>query len=879
MKSTEDGGLGPDCNPLNFLHRDSICFAQPRPYVISLPGVEGFNDELARLYSSHENDALTELVEIKTKLRNASSEDFWESITEGLARLTRAQCAFVSKRILSDEQNLPVEMPLIGEPGSCLMATSLFFEDGKGHAQTTRNQRYHAYQCPCAFMRHDKVFIIPERFGDFVTNNPNTLPQSMESYIGLPLFAEGKCFAHFGVMWSHEGTANRKLGWGFIEMMLHAMEDMILQRLLTGESFPTNAIASSKLRQVIPHNAIATQQSLKPYARSLSHELRTPMQGVVGVLDVMYATLQEASEEQINPRMNKVFEQLKHNIETVQDSARRAVEAADNVVHAYDMNMGVPEDSDMEPSTPSLLHELSTGPDRDDRRPDIVIAGSDLPIAPRSHKRRRESVVWNEESPRKIRATDASSSANAHPRLASEMNDALRQHSRMTVPHLTAEPENLVTDAISELETQHVVVPGLRHANLSEILSYVVNDSLKVGGRPETTIARQDDFGETIEVRSIYGDHSEKVKIVEWLVDPSVPESILVDEKDLSKMISCVVLNAVKFTDEGRITIKARLSSSGKYVVIAVADTGPGIPENFLPSLFKAFSQEDNTRTRKTEGLGLGLLVAKGISRRLGGSLTCTRADTAGPLKGTEFEMRVPVIAVEHRPRSGSHSPALSRSHTPHASVDSSLGTVPSLSPERLASPDYFIPQPPPFRRSLSRQSMRDALNTPPPTTAPRHYQNHKVRRSNKRKQFDSDLARKHPLNFLVAEDNKINRTLLINMLHKMGYQNVYEAHDGTEAVRQMEIQRMPGAQIDMVLMDLWMPLMDGYEATEKIFNMPTSNGIHGKSPTILAVTADVTEDALERAWRVGMKGLMTKPYKLFDLEGLILEYCAVAAS
>ena len=84
-----------------------------------------------------------------------------------------------------------------------------------------------------------------------------------------------------------------------------------------------------------------------------------------------------------------------------------------------------------------------------------------------------------------------------------------------------------------------------------------------------------------------------------------------------------------------------------------------------------------------------------------------------------------------------------------------------------------------------------------------------------------------------------------------------------------MALQATNNGKIDVVLMDLWMPLMDGYEATEKILGM-SWNG----TPTVLAVTADVTDDALDRAAQVGMKGFMTKPYKLQDLQRLITEYC-----
>jgi len=107
-------------------------------------------------------------------------------------------------------------------------------------------------------------------------------------------------------------------------------------------------------------------------------------------------------------------------------------------------------------------------------------------------------------------------------------------------------------------------------------------------------------------------------------------------------------------------------------------------------------------------------------------------------------------------------------------------------------------------------------------------------------------------------------------MLSKFGYKTIHEAYDGAEAVRQMEQHRA----VDVVLMDLWMPFMDGYEATEKILGMPRVDGQAG--PTILAVTADVTDAALDRAAKVGMKGFMTKPFKLHDLQRLILSYCAV---
>lgn len=175
---------------------------------------------------------------------------------------------------------------------------------------------------------------------------------------------------------------------------------------------------------------------------------------------------------------------------------------------------------------------------------------------------------------------------------------------------------------------------------------------------------------------------------------------------------------------------------------------------------------------------------------------------------------------------------------------------------------------------------------------------------------FDRNLAQKYPLTFLVAEDNKINRKLLVNMLSKLGYKDVYEAFDGKEAVRVMSevLDSTTDAKeatngrkgstggkgiktkykpVDVILMDLWMPEMDGYEATEHIFEMVKkkeeqlegNNGLAKVDcgivcPTVLAVSADVTDEAISKATTTGMEGFMTKPYKLTDLQRLIEEFC-----
>lgn len=879
------------------MERRTICFPHQGTQFVLQHGDPGFKDEIGRLYAVEENNALEALIALKASLRHLSTDDFWAAMTEGMSKVLGAEICFIMKRVLVDDQESAVEMPPYGAPGSCMMAAALHYCANDGSKETYKSTKFHAYGCPCAYMRHDKVFLIPDRLNDFITNNPNQLPAPCEAYIAVPLFEEGKCFGHFGAMWSCEGAAQRKLSWAFIEMIMHSLEDVISQRFSEGANFIRKQPAVVDGSKVIPHDAVTLAQSLRPYAGSLSHELRTPMQGIVGMLDVMYATVQEAVLTQGDPRVRQVFEALKDNIEIVQDSSRRAVEAADNVVHAYDMDMSIPDAPPQLPeeSSESSLYQTVSNTER---RPEILVAGSNLPLC-RPNKRKREEAF--------ARSASNASSAKS-PRLGrpSESNCRCsestlyseKERSQKIEPSIANTPgmpdDVSLTANSTPAFANRIIAPGLRHTSLRELIQFVINDSLKVGGRPDSAFAQETELGEIIEVRTRGSDGSSGQKLIEWSIDPSVPTTMFVDEKDLTKLISCVVLNALKFTDqaEGRVAVSASMRNRGRYLLIKISDNGPGIPANFLPKLFKPFSQENASITRSSEGLGLGLMVAKGIARKLGGDLMCTHAETMGNTRGTEFEIKIPLQAGETISRASSpfaspmpRKAQLSKDTAQQQQVrpaPAAIGSPRGLSRalhEVVSAPSFFsqsmvmppvssnspTPTTPPSPRT---QCLSDDSTSPTsaPGAAPAPRTRYRKAVSSA-PSIDRDLASKYPLTFLVAEDNKINRKLLVSMLSKFGYKNVHEAHDGTEAVRQMSMHK---GEVDVVLMDLWMPLMDGYEATEKILNVEGT-----RRPTVLAVTADVTDGALGRAAEVGMKGYMTKPYKLVDLQRLIEEYCA----
>lgn len=430
--------------------------------------------------------------------------------------------------------------------------------------------------------------------------------------------------------------------------------------------------------------------------------------------------------------------------------------------------------------------------------------------------------------------------------------------------------------------SEHSTVPGLRHANLREVLQYVINDALKVGGRPDSAVAEATDTGERIEVRTRSSNGATHTKWIEWTVSSDVPETIVIDERDLAKMVSCVALNAIKFTQDGSITLKATLSAKGRYIVINIKDTGSGIPSAFLPNLFKPFSREDDSMTRQSEGLGLGLMVAKGIARKLGGDLFCLRSHVSGPARGSEFEMRVPLTPGEicSRPATpfGSPTPSMKSRmsldpEVPRLDLDRGLVTPPLNSDSFRNECDRPAPSTPAIVVDDASSPTNAGLATPRRTSSPPR--RHTARTLSLEKEaIPSNLGNQLPLNILVVDDNAINRRVLVSMLNRLGYKNITTAFNGNDAVETVRRNALGPAStvFDVVLMDLWMPLLDGFQATEVILSMPELE----TKPTVLAVSADITDAALDKAVKSGMKGFVTKPFVTRDIARLLRTYCTI---
>lgn len=298
-------------------NRPSLSIASTDMADVIQLGDPGFRASVQSAFVGPDSKALEQTFELKQKLRTAGASDFWRLLMEGISEIMGSQYVFVAKRMSYNDGDSVAEMPEFGEPGSWLTGLAFYFNDRKGKEGLRIDYKYQVFGCPCQWMKHDKVLLIPNGLTMLTPDNPNTaiLPVLPEAYLAVPLFHKGKCFAHMGAMWTADGLRERPpISWGMLEMFLHALEDQVTARVLEGEGLRPGAE-----NEVTPRRA-ATRQSLRPYARSLSHELRTPMQGVVGMLDVMHASILEATE--FGPsdpeNIHSMVESLKHNIEAAQ---------------------------------------------------------------------------------------------------------------------------------------------------------------------------------------------------------------------------------------------------------------------------------------------------------------------------------------------------------------------------------------------------------------------------------------------------------------------------------------------------------------------------------------------------------------------------------
>lgn len=262
---------------------------------------------------------------------------------------------------------------------------------------------------------------------------------------------------------------------------------------------------------------------------------------------------------------------------------------------------------------------------------------------------------------------------------------------------------------------------------------------------------------------------------------------IITDSTKMQEILSNLISNAIKYTSAGgKVTIDTRELPYDKegYTLIQtkVSDTGIGMSEEFLPSLFELFTRERNTTLSKIPGTGLGMAIVKNLVDLMNGSI-----EVESELgKGSTFTITIP---------------------------------------HKIANKDYT---------------------------------NRNIESSN---EFDIDFKGKR---ILLAEDNELNAEITTTILSEMGFE-VKAVEDGILCVNEM--QHQPANTYDLILMDIQMPNMDGYKATDCIrhLSQPEKANI-----PIIAMSANAFEEDKKKAFDVKMNDYITKPIDFQKMEEVL---------
>ena len=397
---------------------------------------------------------------------------------------------------------------------------------------------------------------------------------------------------------------------------------------------------------------------------------------------------------------------------------------------------------------------------------------------------------------------------------------------------------------------------------------------------------------------------------VVYVIDASVPQRIVGDEKRLRQILANVINNSVKFTERGEIIISVRKQSqSGEEceLLFSVKDTGIGIPGDKLQSIFEPFTQADSSVTRKYGGTGLGLVICSRMVGLMGGKIWAESKEGSG----SKFSFTVRVKVVPGPAPLLKTDPGLKGKRVlivddnetnleilsqecrlwgmiPHSTLSpmEALQWVQSDSPFDLAILDMQMPDMDGIELARKARALRDSISFPmillsswdltdARVKAHRDLFRAMVMKPLKISEFSSllksifgqvptaamasrsgsnagqGLSGEIPLSIMVAEDNLINQKLILRMLRSMGYEPVIVG-TGLEVLQTLE-----NSPADLIFMDVQMPDLDGLETTQRIREKYGKDG----KPRIVAMTAFALAGDREKCLQAGMDDYLSKPF------------------
>lgn len=400
-----------------------------------------------------------------------------------------------------------------------------------------------------------------------------------------------------------------------------------------------------------------------------------------------------------------------------------------------------------------------------------------------------------------------------------------------------------------------------------------------------------------------------------------VPRVMVGDYGRLRQVLLNLVGNAIKFTQQGEILVEAKLlglNETTASLEIAVADTGQGIASDQLDKIFDSFTQADGTSTRKVGGTGLGLTISRQIVEAMGGTIGVESA--LG--KGSKFSFRIELEALETedlKPMSlrglkilivddnetnrwvvreqlkrwdcdcdvaASGEQAIDMLRNKPAATYSAIimdmqmpGMDGSQTTAKIRKDLGFNDIPVILLSSLGffnsaedlQQQGFNAGVTKPARPGRLYNAICAAIEGSEQAQSAPDLPKSQARtsHVLLVEDNPVNRMVAEKVLFKLGF-SVETAADGSLAIPMVEKN-----EYEVVLMDIQMPNMDGYEATQAIRNLqdPTKRQI-----PIIAMTANAMDGDREKCLDAGMDDYVSKPFTQEQLRTVLEKWRRKAA-
>ncbi len=400
-------------------------------------------------------------------------------------------------------------------------------------------------------------------------------------------------------------------------------------------------------------------------------------------------------------------------------------------------------------------------------------------------------------------------------------------------------------------------------------------------------------------------------------VDLEVPDRVSGDPGRLRQVLINLLDNAVKFTPRGEIELRVRRPEASGALEFEVRDTGIGIPEDRVQAIFEPLTQADGTSTRRFGGSGLGLSICGRLVAAMGGALSASSRPGEG--SSFRFQASLGAAAPEGEPAARATSRgrrvlllsgrAASRTHLANClsllgvtvePLDSVASALDRLRTRASPPPDLLLlddgieaPDDRPLAGRLASESpgMRvlvavrfgaarsAALDEDQPTlTLP--FTRWDLERAlascwghSEDPQEAASHARPAPdrtLRILVVEDDPLNVRVATGFLAALGHAS-RAASSGPEALELLARERF-----DAVLMDLFMPGMDGFETTRRLRAAPPPGA---PDLPIVALTASALPEDLERCRESGMQDMLTKPLALDALERCLARWTGDVAT